>query len=226
MLDFLSRAASLAAAERRARWPDWTGQPVVVVASGPSAAACDLEPIRGRARVIVVNSSWRLAPWADVLYASDGPWWASCAPAPAEFTGLRATRSDDPVAGAQRVGMNIGLGLQPGQTGFVVRPAQIGWFDNSGAEAANLAIMLGSRRIALVGFDMHTRAGVHWHGEHGGDLRNPDDATLAAAAMALDSAAPSAAAAGVEIVNAAADSRLQAYRKMAWPDAAEWLLAG
>ena len=53
-----------------------TGQDAVIVGSGPSARATDFSLIDIRTRVIAVNESWRLVPWADVLYATDGIWWS------------------------------------------------------------------------------------------------------------------------------------------------------
>ncbi len=44
---------------------------MVVLASGPSMTAADAEYVRGKARVMTVNSTWRLAPWADAHYTND-----------------------------------------------------------------------------------------------------------------------------------------------------------
>jgi len=54
------------------------GDPVttfVVVASGPSLTREDVEYCRDKAKVIVVNDCYRLAPWADICYASDYDWY-------------------------------------------------------------------------------------------------------------------------------------------------------
>src|SRR5690606_12343680 len=55
---------------------------VVCIASGPSLAADDVEKVKawrqakeGRG-VIVTNTTFMLAPWADVLYAMDRAWWS------------------------------------------------------------------------------------------------------------------------------------------------------
>ena len=56
---------------------------VFCIASGPSltaeqvAAVKKLRDERGgdRVKVIVINTSFRLAPWADILFAMDKAWW-------------------------------------------------------------------------------------------------------------------------------------------------------
>jgi hypothetical protein len=58
--------------------PVWAGETAVLVASGPSLCPSDVDRVRGRARVIAVNDGYRLAPWADVLYACDRRWVDVC----------------------------------------------------------------------------------------------------------------------------------------------------
>ena len=62
-------------AVRRNPFAKLRGRPCVVVASGPSLTAEDVDYCRERAAVIVVNDNYKLAPWADVLYAADPEWW-------------------------------------------------------------------------------------------------------------------------------------------------------
>ena len=45
-----------------------------IIASGPSLTKEDVDAVRGL-NVIVINTSYWLAPWADILYACDGHWW-------------------------------------------------------------------------------------------------------------------------------------------------------
>ena len=53
----------------------WSGETVVVIATGPSLTAEDVDYCRGKARVIAINDAYTLAPWADALYATDAKWW-------------------------------------------------------------------------------------------------------------------------------------------------------
>lgn len=192
---------------RPAWYPDWSDRPAVVVAAGPSAAEADLRPARGRAGVIAVNESWRLAPWADVLYSCDPGWWAHRRGVP-EFGGLKVTQDK---GAAEHFGL---LHVPLGNGGGLIetRPGWLGWGGNSGFQAINLALQFGAPRIVMVGFDMRSAGSVHWHGRHGGGLNNPSDLLLAKWARTLDEAAPEFAHLGVEIINATPGSALQAYK--------------
>ncbi len=140
----------------------------VCVASGPSLTRADVDYCRGRAKVIVVNDCFRLAPWADYLYAADHRWWicrslgegwtnvdlskrifegerVTCDPGTAEMFGLRYV----PHHGG------AGLGVAP-----IVKGT------NSGAEAVNFAVNEGAQRIILLGYDMGATGTGHWFGDH------------------------------------------------------------
>ncbi len=73
-------------------WPDWSGETVVIVATGPSAAEAPLISVRDRAKIIAIKSSWRLAPWADMLYGCDKGWWIENRGVP-KFKGLKVSAS-------------------------------------------------------------------------------------------------------------------------------------
>jgi hypothetical protein len=169
--------------------------------------------------VVAVNCSLRLCPWADVLYAHDRRWWAQHRREFRDFAGMRAS----PLASAVRLEPRVRqLRCDMNATGFVMgRPGTIAWLGNSGAQAVNLALMLGARRVVLVGFDMHLGGGEHWHGPHS-TLPNPTAGKLAEWAAMLDAAAPTAG--GAEIVNACPGSALRSYPKMEWREAVEWLI--
>lgn len=53
---------------------EWPGATVFIVGGGPSVAGQDLpNRLRGE-RVIVINSSWRLLPFADICFTMDPRW--------------------------------------------------------------------------------------------------------------------------------------------------------
>lgn len=85
---------------------------------------------------------------------------------------------------------------------------------NSGFQAINLAVQFGATRIMLVGFDMHTVGGVHWHGAHGDGLVNPHEVCFVKWRRILDAAAARFRSLGVELVNCSPHSALSAYPKM------------
>ncbi len=53
---------------------DWVGEACFIFCGGPSLTTQPYRRLRGR-RVIVINSSWERAPWADILYFHDNRWW-------------------------------------------------------------------------------------------------------------------------------------------------------
>lgn len=141
----------------------WPGDTFVLIGSGPSLIPEDVDLVRGRARVIAINSSYKRAPWADVLYAADAKWWTWEQGAPG-FAGLKyAVAAADPVTWPDvQVLQNTGpLGLELEPTGL-----RTGF--NSGYQAINLAVHLGAARILLLGYDLSPAPDglTHWHGDH------------------------------------------------------------
>jgi hypothetical protein len=156
---------------------DWEGETCAVLAGGPGLTRTMAESLRGRCRVIAVNSCGvdtidargvahpAMAPWADILYAADRLWWKHNAAAAQNFQGIRVTiqpnRCTDftPLDGVRVLGNG-------GPQGFDDRKDTLrtGW--NSGYQAVHLAAHLGVKRVLLLGFDMHSKHGEHWHGDH------------------------------------------------------------
>jgi len=78
----------------RERWqvpPMWSGETVAIIAGGPSAVDADLESLRGRCRVITINNSHLLTPWADILWFCDSRWYTWHKDAVDKFDGLVVT---------------------------------------------------------------------------------------------------------------------------------------
>lgn len=193
----------------RPEWfPDWFGHDCIIVASGPSALDQPIYMAKGRFRAIAVNHSWRIAPWADALYASDAAWWG--AGFGNAFTGIKVSRSA--VDGVRKVDL-VEKGDGWDDRMVFDRMGSLGSGGSSGFQSLNLAVQFGSRRIALVGFDARVDLGRHWHGDHTDGLANPTEGTAAMWADRLDTAAPSLAAAGVEVTNCSPTSALTAYPK-------------
>lgn len=193
------------------QWPDWSDETVVIVAAGPSARDAPLELARGRARFLAINESWRLSPWADVLYACDFAWWRLHDGVP-EYSGLKLSqdaRACAAYADLRRVHLHRQCDvLMSGRRGH------IGDGGNSGFQALNLAIQFGAARILLVGYDMTLINGAHWHGHHPHGLNNPRPNTIARWLAACWSTPD-----GVEIVNCHPGSALAAYPKLTFEDA-------
>jgi hypothetical protein len=195
-------------------FPDWSGQRCMIVASGPSALEQPVYEAKGVVRAIAINNSWRLAPWADALYASDAAWWRENDHA--GFAGLKVSRSDVP--GVHKVNLRGQRGAWYDHMIFD-EPGTLGAGGSSGFQALNLAVQFGALDIALVGYDARVDNGIHWHGRHE-RTSNPTEAMAAAWAMYLDRAAKPLADAGVRVVNCSPVSALEAYQKMGL---SEWL---
>jgi hypothetical protein len=198
-------------------YPDWAGQTAIVVGGGPSAADADLGGVAGRARCIVINEGYRLAPWADALYAADAHWWErqrGCR----EFRGMRISQSDQAAKmypGIQQVSLRrVSCFIMEPHGVVSAGSDEFGVGANSGFQAINLAIQFGTRRIVLVGFDMTVGHGVHWHGPHGGGLNNPSAEGIERWRRVLDRQAEPLARAGITVINASAISALRNYPKM------------
>lgn len=136
------------------------GTEVVCIASGPSLTKADVELVRQwRAaaedrRVIVTNTTFRLALWADVLYAMDRVWWRQYRKeAEQTFEGVFATNSRSMEAHGMKTVQRSLRKFKP--------------YQNSGAAAISLACKAGAQRVIMLGYDcQHTGGKRHWHGDH------------------------------------------------------------
>lgn len=198
----------------RPKWyPDWRDEIIVIVASGPSASQTPLHLGRGRAKFIAVNSSWRLCPWADILFAGDYKWWEAQEGCP-EFAGLKATidRRASEQWGIHRLqGFRADSRIEFDDFGHIGG-------SNSGFNAVNLAAQLQPSRILLVGFDMTLDYGSHWHGTHPEGMKNPVPDTVGKWRRALDNAADVIAKRGIEVINCSPISMLKRYPKISFSE--------
>jgi hypothetical protein len=141
----------------------WPGETVVCIGGGPSLTAADVNAVRGLARVIAINDAYKLAPWADVLYAADKKWidWHDGVPG---FAGVKySLESNDTTKRPDwQILRNTGV------EGLELDPDGLRTGVNGGYQAINLAaVRYQARRILLLGYDM-SADGIqqHWFGEH------------------------------------------------------------
>lgn len=158
------------------RLADGTGGVVVCLATGPSLTQADVDACRGKATVIAVNNAHELAPWADVLYSSDRYWFNYHRGVPA-FSGRRATIEYSPGRRATELlkfDQEMAFYRHTGHQGVETDPDGLRTCAcNSGGAAVNLALHLGARRIALLGYDMGATQGKrHFFGDHPPGLSN------------------------------------------------------
>lgn len=191
----------------------WPGETVAILASGPSLTAEQVESVRGRARVIVINGTYALAPWADAMYAADArvfKWFWHQGPKPLQhvalkdFAGLKFSVSSQSgnYAGVKVIGRGAheGLSLDPGKLCLG---------SNSGYQAINLAALLGGTRILLLGYDMGVKQGQkqHWHGDYPMAQRSP----YSVFRKRFQSLVKPLQAAGIEVLNCTPGSALECF---------------
>lgn len=198
-------------------FPYWQNETVILVASGPSAKDVPLSLAQGKARFITINDSYRLAPWADVLYACDSAWWQKEDGA-MSFKGLKLTIDR---RSSVHPDWNVHKVWCDKNSDQLVTDAfnKVGWGGNSGFGAINLAVQFCVKKIILVGFDMTIEHGTHWHGDHVGYLHNPTNRSAERWRRAIDRVAPRIAAVGIEVLNCSPVSRLANYVKTSFEEA-------
>lgn len=192
---------------------DWEGEEVAIFASGPSMTAAIADSLRGKLRAIAVNDQFRLAPWADVLYAADFQWWHHANNRDAlEFAGLKVTVSFATL-------WDQVLRLNPGpQSGLSFSADTLVTCQNSGFQAMNLAALFGATRIYMFGFDMRKVNGRHHNfGDHPHGLIQ-DAAKFAEWINLITLSATEFARAGVEVFNCTPQSALKCFPTLTLED--------
>lgn len=189
----------------------WPGETFICLAGGPSLTAEDVCSVYGRGRVIAVNDAYRIAHWADVLYACDAKWWEWHKGVPS-FPRLKYTLDQNATRwpGVQQL-RNMGpVGLELDPTGL--RAGQ-----NSGYQAINLAVHLGAARIILLGYDLSVSPDgrTHWFGDHPDPIPSPYEGMRQCFATLPEPLA----AAGVEVLNCSRRTHLSAFPIVSLEDA-------
>ena len=163
----------------------------------------------GKCRVLVINDNYRLAPWADALYACDPEWWEHHNGCPA-FRGQKWTQSKEAAE-------KFNLHWIPGspKPGLSLDPACVHNGMNGGYQALNLAVHFGATRILLLGFDMKRGDDNrrHWFGDHPGAMNK--DSPYRAWRDAFDTTPADLKKAGVQVINCSRDTALTCFPRAA-----------
>lgn len=146
-----------------------------------------------------------MAPWADLLYASDCQWWRVNAQQALKFEGLKVSCSEVEFRSVHHL-RNTGI------DGFDSNPENVRTGGNSGYAALHIAIHARAARILLLGFDM---GGAHWFGRHGFGLRNTDPGTFSRWIPRFATLVNK----GSEIINCTPGSALKCFPSMSLEDA-------
>jgi len=151
---------------------------------------------------IVINTTIRLAPWADMLYAADQGWWLRHGKDTAGFEGLRVSSTPT----SSRMGVHVLINT--GKVGFDSDPHCVRTGGNSGHAAIHVAVHAGAKRILLCGYDMR---GGHWHSRHPDPLRNASDGIYPRWIRHFGALAPELSVRGVEVLNCTPGSALTVW---------------
>ena len=181
----------------------WSDRAAFILGGGPSLKGFDCDRLRGRGGVIAVNDAGlELAPWADCLYFADGMsrWGGWNLHRLGDFRGeVLLTRSQMPERhGIRRIGCDPKRALSDDPT---VLAGHCG-----GANAINLAHLLGAPVIVLLGFDL---VGGNWHDNH--RLPRPRGQLAEKILPSLERMAAALAATPTLMLNTNPESALRAF---------------
>jgi hypothetical protein len=178
----------------------WAGQTVACLASGPSLTAADVASVQAAGvATIVTNSTWRAAPWAQVLVAHDAAW-------------IKLYLADLQAAAFGGRILTCAAMRAPGVESLRIRWPLFKPFGNSGAAAVSLAVFCGARRVVMLGFDcQHTGGATHWHGSHPAPLG--DAQSVHKWPLKFAQVADYARRRGADVVNATPTTALTCFRR-------------
>ena len=127
------------------------------IASGPSLTSDDCKLIENSGiKTVAVNNSWEMAKFCDYIYAGDTKWWNEYC----DKINIDAEKWTCSIEAANKYKINYHIAS--------------GSY-NSGMRAIQFGVFKGFKRIALIGYDCSLKNGIHWHGRHISNLRNPED---------------------------------------------------
>jgi len=187
----------------------WPNSVIFIVGGGPSIPDYDLNLIRGKYPTIGCNLAFLDFTWIDVIYFGDCKvhTWVSGKSKYRrqfdEYQGLKVsscpdTRDDPRIKTLFRV-----------HKGIVKDRRSIGWNQNTGLSAINLAVHFGARKVILLGFDMKlSKDGrMNYHDYHLAKVNHPVD-TLKKHINYSKFVAADVEKLGIEVINATPGSAL------------------
>ncbi len=148
----------------------WNGSTVYIIGGGPSLNDLGKDGLKKiydekkkGAFVLGVNKAFTLMgtktkPLCDAVFFGDNRFYKSQKENLKKFPGLKFTAAN------LAVNEDDFLYLYRTNEFFTMQPGKIGWANNSGNAAINLAVQLGAYQIVLVAFDMTiTGKQTNWH---------------------------------------------------------------
>lgn len=194
----------------------WADAPCIVLATGPSLTDAVVDEVRAavwshRVNTIAVNNAGGLWDWPDVAYFGD---YLFGKVHQAWLQKRAGTVWTIDRAAAERWGYNLAPAAHKAGLGA----DRVHSNGNSGAQAVNLAVLFGARRILLVGFDMREVDGrAHYFGQHQAPLTTRQLFGEWVAKFRV--IAEDAKALGIEIINCTPGSAIDCLPVMSLRDA-------
>lgn len=175
----------------------WQGERCFILGGGASLTAEIAESVRGHGKVMVINSTARLAPWADALYFHDYPWFRDHRPIVDNFAGKVFTSS------------RRAYSFKTRSHKFWAQPPTIQSKPlSSGHYATDVVLALGCKVIVLLGMDCRNIEGrSHNHN----DYEDPKGLTHPIFLPMWDEYPARAAAWGATIINATPGSAIAVF---------------
>lgn len=182
---------------------EWTRHRTFILGGGPSLRGFDAGQLRGHGKVIAINDAGLyMCPWADILFWSDRRWLDWNAHLLHLHTGERKVARKPP-----HVPLDCEVHVVDFHPpGLSTDPDAVGGCC-SGSSAINLAYLLGSRQIVLLGFDMNDQGNWHNHHKKASALMSHAKRFI----PALEGMAPTLAKLGCQVLNATQGSALQCF---------------
>ena len=137
----------------------------VCIAGGPSLTKEDADYASQRAQVVGINDAYRITD-VDYLYASDYEWWQHHEDAVKDLDCRRITGKQD------RKGLPDCVESWDAEHGADLTRPVVNFGSHSGFAGLHLAILLGAKKVLLLGYDGKSGGKVHWFGKHPKPLRN------------------------------------------------------
>jgi hypothetical protein len=185
---------------------EWPGETVWIVGGGPSVRTVDLERLKGR-KVIAINSSFRIVPFADFLLFGDSRWFFHNWGDVKRFKGRIVS-----CAPSVREPRCLIMRKLPPPPGITEERDALAMKYTSYQAAMNLAVHLGAARIVCLGLDGKPGKDgkTHHHDGHPWPQRsNCWDMQY----ESLQTVVKPLNRAGIDVVNANPDSAYKWWRK-------------
>lgn len=213
----------------------WQDATCLVIAGGPSLKDYKHD-IRPKVRVITINDSWKLAPFADVHYFCDKSWWDRQLAINPRIN-ISGKNIEDVRSFHDQIYKGNWITISPdfidhpqvkqlhnfGQKGMSEDPSGLYHGNNSGYQAIQLAYLFGAKRIILLGYDMQVVNGkTHWHNDNpipaNAFQQEIEKSFLPFYGLLADKLQEK----GIQVINATPDSALEVFPKMSLKDAIDF----